>query len=57
MLCEGFDGASYVGRSSLESPESDGKVFFLSSSEVKPGEYVKVEITGADEYDVFGTRV
>lgn len=57
VLCEGFDGASYVGRSKLESPESDGKVYFLSGSEVTPGEYVKVKITGADEYDVFGERI
>ena len=57
VLCEGFDGACYVGRSKYESPESDGKVMFTSGRNVAPGEYVKVRLTGADEYDVFGEMI
>ena len=57
VLCEGFDGACYVGRSKYESPESDGKVMFTADRDVAPGEYVTVKITGADEYDVFGEMI
>lgn len=54
VLVEGFEGLTYYGRSMLEAPEIDGSVFFISERELKPGEYVKVRITGAQEYDLQG---
>ena len=38
----------------LEAPEIDGKIFFISDKELRPGEYVNVKITGAEEYDLQG---
>lgn len=48
------DGA--IGRSYRDAPEIDGLVY-VSSTKVEPGEFVKVKITEADEYDLRGTPV
>ena len=54
VLCEGFEDGLYYGRSEREAPESDGVIRFSSGKPVRPGEYVKVLLTGADAYDLFG---
>ena len=56
VLVDGVDeetGRVY-GRSLLEAPESDGCIWLESERALKPGEYVQVEITGADAYDLEG---
>ncbi len=54
VLCEGTEEGMYVGRSIREAPESDGVIRFSAARDVAPGEYVRVRITGADAYDLFG---
>ena len=58
VLCEDFDPASsaWVGRSYMDAPDVDGKVFFTSPSGMKftPGEFVDVKITEALDYDLVG---
>ena len=54
VLCEGAEEGMYVGRSIREAPESDGVIRFSAARDVAPGEYVRVKITGADAYDLFG---
>ena len=54
VLCEGAEEGMYVGRSIREAPESDGAIRFRAARDVAPGEYVRVRITGADAYDLFG---
>ncbi|MGQ9455711.1 MAG: 30S ribosomal protein S12 methylthiotransferase RimO [Armatimonadota bacterium] len=48
------DGA--VGRSYRDAPEIDGLVY-VNSTKVEPGEFVRVKISEADEYDLRGTPV
>ena len=57
VLVEGFEGLTYYGRSMLEAPEIDGKIFFISDHELKPGDYVNVKIIAAEEYDLQGVSV
>ena len=57
VLCEGFDGVSYYGRSIKEAPETDGTVSFLCDRPIAPGEYVRVRILDADEYDLQGVAL
>ena len=59
VLCEGFDRPSgvYYGRSAHDAPEIDGKVYFTSRERVKAGEFVKVKITEALDYDLVGERI
>ncbi|HYG41483.1 MAG TPA: 30S ribosomal protein S12 methylthiotransferase RimO, partial [Bordetella sp.] len=48
----GADGA--VGRSSADAPEIDGNVYVSSERPLRPGDMVRVRVTGADEYDLYG---
>ena len=54
---EGEQEGKYVGRSIREAPESDGSIFFSSSKPLVPGQYVMVQLTGADAYDLFGEEI
>ena len=59
VLNEGFDVPSgvYAVRSYADAPEIDGKVFFKSSNKIAEGTFVKVKITDAVEYDLYGELV
>ena len=59
ILCEGFDPEEelFVGRDFSNGFDVDGKVFFSSETPVQTGDFVKVKITDADEYDLFGERI
>jgi ribosomal protein S12 methylthiotransferase len=45
-----------IGRSSADAPEIDGTVK-VTGKNLKPGDIIKVRITDADEYDLFGKAV
>lgn len=44
----------YVGRTEYDSPEVDPEVLVKTTQELKLGEFYEVEITGSDEYDLYG---
>ena len=48
-----------VARSMADAPEIDGNVFIEGegATAVKVGEFVKVRITDADEYDLYAERL
>ena len=46
-----------VGRSYMDAPEVDGKVYLSDEYDVKPGDQVWVQIIHADEHDVWGVLV
>ncbi|MBR2743437.1 MAG: 30S ribosomal protein S12 methylthiotransferase RimO [Clostridia bacterium] len=56
VIVDGFDTEMnlYVGRSYAESPDVDGRVYFGSMSELKPGDFVTVSILDSDEHDLYG---
>jgi len=43
-----------VGRTYRDAPEIDGKVFIKNSKSLKPGEIIKLRITGSKTYDLIG---
>lgn len=47
----------YVGRTYRDAPEVDGLVYIQTSEEILTGEFVKVRITGAYEYDLIGEMI
>ncbi|WMJ83581.1 30S ribosomal protein S12 methylthiotransferase RimO [Oscillospiraceae bacterium LTW-04] len=59
VLCEGYDDEAqcYVGRSYMDAPDIDTKVYFVGEDGLEPGQFVSVEITGADGYDLTGEQV
>ena len=46
-----------VGRSYMDAPEVDGKVYLSDDYYSKPDVQLWVEIIHADEHDVWGVRV
>ena len=56
VLTEEMMGGQYVGRTMGDSPEIDGAVIF-DGGDIKAGEYVKVKITDADQYDLKGEQI
>ncbi|MEQ8154026.1 MAG: 30S ribosomal protein S12 methylthiotransferase RimO [Clostridiaceae bacterium] len=53
ILVEGHNGEYYFGRSKEMAPEIDGNVF-INSENLNIGEFVKVKIIEALEYDLLG---
>ncbi|GAA0114313.1 30S ribosomal protein S12 methylthiotransferase RimO [Clostridium senegalense] len=52
VLVESKDGEVYIGRNSVMCPEVDGEIFIESKEELKIGQFVKVKIIRALEYDL-----
>lgn len=59
VLVEGIDTVNhiYFGRTYMDSPEIDGTVYFEADFAVDIGDYVRVEITGCDQYDLTGSAL
>lgn len=57
VLCEGYDPESeqYFGRTYADSPEIDGVVTFYSEKTVRAGSFVRVKITGVNDFSLVGT--
>ena len=51
----GEDGA--VARSAADAPEIDGLVFVADAPAAQPGEFIQVEVTEADEHDLWARMV
>ncbi len=59
VVTEGFDryAECYFGRSSMDAPEIDGKIFFSSPVPRAMGEYVNVYIDDVMDYDLIGSVI
>ena len=54
-LVETRSEQGYIGRCYADAPEIDGLVHIATDAELPLGEFCQVEITGADEYDLYAT--
>ena len=54
VLIDRREGDYYVGRTEHDSPEVDPEVFVQSGTPLEIGSFCEVEITGADDYDLYG---
>lgn len=56
VLIEGkiSDANAYAGRTYMDAPNVDGLVFVVTDEDIMSGEFVKVKITKAQEYDLIG---
>lgn len=59
VVTEGFDryAECYFGRSAMDAPEIDGKIFFSSPVPRMMGEYVNVYIDDVMDYDLIGSVI
>lgn len=48
------DEYAYVARTYKDAPDVDGYIFIQTMEELMSGDFVKVRVTGADEYDLIG---
>jgi ribosomal protein S12 methylthiotransferase len=55
VIIDREEGEFYIGRTEFDSPEVDGEVLVTSARSLKKGDFVNVKITGAEDYDLFGT--
>ncbi len=51
------DDEFYVGRTEFDSPEVDGEVLISKDTQLKIGQFYQVEITGAEDFDLYGKVV
>ncbi len=58
VLAEGFDrfAECWYGRSAMEAPEIDGKIFFTGEESIAPGAFLEIEIEDVLDFDLIGRR-
>ncbi len=56
VLCDGYDTVAeiYYGRTYADAPDVDGRVYFKSKKRLRHGDFVKVKINEALDYDLVG---
>jgi len=59
VIVDGYNGDTLVCRSEFESPEVDGEILVEApdAASVPVGSYIRVRITGADEYDLTAVKL
>ncbi len=57
VIVDRKEGEFFVGRTEFDSPEVDGEVLITSEKELKKGDFAMVEITGSEDYDLYGKAI
>jgi ribosomal protein S12 methylthiotransferase len=57
VLLESPSDQGYVARSYADAPEIDGLVYINTDTDLALGEFFRVEITAADEYDLYASLI
>lgn len=57
VIVDREDAEYFVGRTEFDSPEVDGEVLISKEIPLKKGEFCRVQITGAEEFDLYGKVV
>lgn len=59
VMVEGFDryAECFFGRSEMEAPDIDGKVFFTAKNSLPAGDIVKVKITECMDFELIGEMI
>ena len=59
VVIDGYDPVSecYYGRSDMDAPDIDGKVYFMAKKGIKDGKTVNVKITDVIDYDLIGEMI
>jgi len=57
VLIDEMQGTTAIGRSEADAPEIDGIVRVKAAKGVKPGDFLAVRITAANDHDLQGSAV
>ena len=55
VLVDELQGSRAIARSAADAPEIDGVVRIAKAKGLRPGDIVRVKVTGADEHDLYGS--
>ena len=55
VLVESRDAEGYLGRSYADAPEIDGLVHIDTADELALGDFCRIQVSDADEYDLYAT--
>lgn len=54
VIIDREDDEFFIGRTEFDSPEVDGEVLITKVSPLSIGQFYQVEITGSEEFDLYG---
>lgn len=59
VLVEGYDkvGEIYYGRTEMDAPEIDSKIYFSAKRRLQDGEFIEVKVTDVLDYDLMGKEI
>ncbi|MDR0932639.1 MAG: 30S ribosomal protein S12 methylthiotransferase RimO [Victivallales bacterium] len=57
MLIDEVDGKVAIGRSMMDAPEIDNRIFLPNAKKIKVGNFCRVRITDADSYEYIAEQV
>ncbi len=57
IIIDRREGDYYIGRTEYDSPDVDHEVLVSAQHQIKNGEFYQVEITAAEEFDLYGIPV
>ena len=57
VIIDREDDEFFIGRTEFDSPEVDGEVLISKETLLKKGQFYQVEITGSEEFDLYGTVI
>ncbi len=57
MLVDDVDDGMAVGRAMMDAPEIDNRILLPRAKRLKPGQFCRVRITGADSYEFTAERL
>ncbi|HEY4787597.1 MAG TPA: 30S ribosomal protein S12 methylthiotransferase RimO, partial [Bacteroidales bacterium] len=57
IIIDRKEGDFWIGRTEFDSPEVDNEVLVPISNRVKIGNFYNINITSANEYDLFGELI
>ena len=58
VLIDSKEGEYFIGRTEFDSPEVDNEVLIdATKNYLRIGDFVKVEITGSEAFDLYGTPI
>jgi ribosomal protein S12 methylthiotransferase len=58
VIIDRIEGDYYIGRTEFDSPEVDPEVLIAAADgKLQIGEFYQVEVTSADDFDLYGTVI
>lgn len=57
VIIDSKEGDMYVGRTQFDSPEVDNEVLIDTDQELEIGNFYRVEVTSADDFDLYATII